>query len=239
MDGLSWAVEGLVYLIGPLLILLALSIISLLTYTFATIVLPMIQLKHAGSSLQYLYVGLHCSLVLFLFINTLFNYFLCVTTRHVGPKYDRVVRQLADASGILYPETPSQVALFRRDVEDRIVLRMRRRQARAMEQDAMAALPLVPNLLEGNTGSTTNGVTQRKVPPPQSTSSTTVKSSAPPKVRMWMLMGPFEWGYCGNTNQPKPPRSHYDHVSKQLVLNMDHYCPWMFNASKSGFARMS
>ena len=28
---------------------------------------------------------------------------------------------------------------------------------------------------------------------------------------------------------PKAPRSHFDHVTKKLVLNMDHYCPWMFN----------
>lgn len=57
-------------------------------------------------------------------------------------------------------------------------------------------------------------------------------SNAP--LRPWMLQGPFEWGYCGRTNQAKPPRSHYDHVTKVLVLNLDHYCPWMFNASKSG-----
>lgn len=25
------------------------------------------------------------------------------------------------------------------------------------------------------------------------------------------------------------PRAHYDHVTKKLVLNMDHFCPWMFN----------
>jgi palmitoyltransferase len=27
----------------------------------------------------------------------------------------------------------------------------------------------------------------------------------------------------------KPPRSHNDKVSKRLVLNMDHFCPWVFN----------
>jgi palmitoyltransferase len=44
------------------------------------------------------------------------------------------------------------------------------------------------------------------------------------------LTGPFEWGYCSNSHLPKPPRSHYDHVTKSLVLNLDHYCPWMFNS---------
>jgi palmitoyltransferase len=45
----------------------------------------------------------------------------------------------------------------------------------------------------------------------------------------WMNRGPFEWGWDYSTRTPKAPRAHYDHVSKKLVLNMDHYCPWMFN----------
>eukprot|EP00750_Incisomonas_marina_P032509 INCI9200.6.p1 GENE.INCI9200.6~~INCI9200.6.p1 ORF type:complete len:344 (-),score=28.62 INCI9200.6:450-1481(-) len=45
----------------------------------------------------------------------------------------------------------------------------------------------------------------------------------------WMHRGPFEWGVCRETNKPKPPRSHFDNVTNKLVLNMDHYCPWMFN----------
>jgi DHHC palmitoyltransferase len=53
--------------------------------------------------------------------------------------------------------------------------------------------------------------------------------------RAWMLQGPFEWGYCTHSNQAKPPRSHYDHVVKALVLNLDHYCPWMFNAGEFVF----
>ena len=45
----------------------------------------------------------------------------------------------------------------------------------------------------------------------------------------WIDRGPYEWGYCRYTRGPKAPRSHFDHVTKKLVLNMDHYCPWMFN----------
>lgn len=44
-----------------------------------------------------------------------------------------------------------------------------------------------------------------------------------------MNRGPYEWMYCHRTNAPKAPRAHYDHVTGQQVLNMDHYCPWMFN----------
>ena len=45
----------------------------------------------------------------------------------------------------------------------------------------------------------------------------------------WTLQGAREWGFCANSNQPKPPRAHFDYVTRSLVLNMDHYCPWMFN----------
>lgn len=50
----------------------------------------------------------------------------------------------------------------------------------------------------------------------------------------WIDRDPFEWGYCKYSQAPKAPRSHYDHVTRKLVLNMDHYCPWMFNVV--GFA---
>ena len=50
----------------------------------------------------------------------------------------------------------------------------------------------------------------------------------------WLERGPYEWGYCKQSRGPKAPRSHYDHVTRKLVLNMDHYCPWMFNCV--GFA---
>jgi palmitoyltransferase len=50
-----------------------------------------------------------------------------------------------------------------------------------------------------------------------------------PNTRDWLRRGPYEWSRCKNTGVPKPPRSHYCHVRKSIVLNMDHYCPWMFN----------
>ena len=57
-----------------------------------------------------------------------------------------------------------------------------------------------------------------------------VASPAPlPRLHHWQLLSPVEWGHCRHSSRPKPPRAHYDHVTKSLVLNMDHYCPWMFN----------
>eukprot|EP00632_Arachnochrysis_sp_CCMP2950_P008047 CAMPEP_0185716358 /NCGR_PEP_ID=MMETSP1164-20130828/42597_1 /TAXON_ID=1104430 /ORGANISM="Chrysoreinhardia sp, Strain CCMP2950" /LENGTH=441 /DNA_ID=CAMNT_0028383973 /DNA_START=91 /DNA_END=1416 /DNA_ORIENTATION=- len=52
---------------------------------------------------------------------------------------------------------------------------------------------------------------------------------AGPHRGSWIDRGPYEWGFCRYTHGPKAPRAHFDHVTKKLVLNMDHYCPWMFN----------
>jgi palmitoyltransferase len=230
-----------VYLIGPLLILLALFIISLLTYTFFTILLPMLRLKHADSSLSNVYLGLHCTWVVFLVVNILFNYALCVITQNKGSNYDKLVRELAEATDFPFPETPEELARYRRDYEDRMVLRMRCRQARHVDAAATASSETA-----GSTAGSTNGVTHRRTGATSPTGSALIAandqatSSAPksakastpaPHLRRWMIMTPFEWGYCMNSKQPKPPRSHYDHVTKTLVLNLDHYCPWMFNVS--------
>lgn len=40
----------------------------------------------------------------------------------------------------------------------------------------------------------------------------------------------MSWTMCPKTNLPKPPRAHFDSVTRQLVLNFDHFCPWLFNA---------
>jgi DHHC palmitoyltransferase len=56
------------------------------------------------------------------------------------------------------------------------------------------------------------------------------KGKKPPS---WLLLDPFEWGYCANTEQPRPPRTHYSYVVRTLVLNFDHYCPWIWNAGTS------
>mmetsp|Transcript_31372 Transcript_31372/g.50943 ORF Transcript_31372/g.50943 Transcript_31372/m.50943 type:complete len:239 (+) Transcript_31372:169-885(+) len=39
----------------------------------------------------------------------------------------------------------------------------------------------------------------------------------------------LEWRLCGRSGLIKPPRAHYDNVSGMIVLNMDHFCPWVAN----------
>lgn len=182
IDSASWIVEMVVYWLGPLLIALASSIIGLMLYAFMTVMLPMIVRKHAENQFGAVVIGLHCSLVLYLLVQIVFNYYCCVVQKHKGPLYDKIVRELADAMDFQYPETQESLASHKRDVSDLLKVRIQRQREEGM--------------------------------------------------RTWMLQGPFEWGYCSRSDQPKPPRSHYDHVVKALVLNLDHYCPWMFNAGK-------
>jgi palmitoyltransferase len=230
LDCIHYTVESFVYVIGPFLIVLALGIIGLLSYTFFHVVLPMLSRRHHSIAAPYRYLILtaHCLWVVFVLVNILFNYACCVLQKHVGPHYDRVVRELAIVTDFQYPETADDVANYRREFQDKMVLRMRRRRQREVE---------VTVNCEGNSGTNTEGngnATKRRLN--QSVSSENQQTVPTPTqqqpIRGWMLMGPFEWGFCSVSNQPKPPRSHYDHVSSNLVLNLDHYCPWMFNASK-------
>ena len=61
-----------------------------------------------------------------------------------------------------------------------------------------------------------------------------------PEVHQWIVgpgspggqSNPFvpnDWKVCQKTGRVKPRRSHYDNVSCRLVLNMDHFCPWVGN----------
>jgi DHHC palmitoyltransferase len=272
VDAAHTVLEYFVYFIGPLLIFLALAIISLLAYTFFTIILPMIYRKHIHSSFQYIIIVLHVIWVLFLLVNVLYNYLYCVLTKHSGVTYDTLVREFATVCHIQYPETPEQLQSYRKNYHSLMSLRMKCRQERYQQQQdrqqqqqeqqqsnahdgvlltegrssSMTTTPNGVNLAtattslnsNSNTSSTPHSITHTSAttttPTATATFMTKQQQSPPsnkqqPPIRLWTLMLPYEWGYCSSSHQPKPPRSHYDHVTKQLVLNLDHYCPWMFN----------
>ncbi|KAG7341462.1 DHHC palmitoyltransferase [Nitzschia inconspicua] len=237
-------IEKAVLILGPLLIAFASVIISGLSWTFFTILVPMMKQDYEHYPFGNLIMVAHVSFVLFLLTEIVFNYFMCVMTRNKGPSYDKVVRELAEVTGFDYPETPQDVQRFRRDINDIMMLRMRRRQARDEQlqqqlqeaEEGQAESPDNNNslTLDSPTKSDQNLVTQRKTKTtngsPNKTKTSAKQSPSPQVIRSWMIMAPDEWGFCTRSNQPKPPRSHYDHVTKTLVLCLDHYCPWMFNA---------
>jgi hypothetical protein len=198
-DGLSTLLEWFVYGIGPLLILLALSIMLELSYTFFYILLPMFHHKYLHSPFRSMILFIHCTIVTCILINILFNYACCVIQKHTGQLYNQVIQEYAALAEIALPSTPQELATYRRDLIERLSQRLKQ-----LESDTPAE-------------------TSPRTKPP----------------RAWMLLGPHEWGFCSQSQQVKPPRAHYDHVTKSLVLNLDHYCPWMFNASVSYFVLLS
>jgi len=307
ISGCSTLAETIVLLLGPLLILFASTIIIGLSWVFFTIYLPMMQFaldqQEASSLRRVIEIGANVGFVVFILVEIIFNYFMCVTTRNSGPfsSFDTVVRELAESTAFEYPNTPKEVARFRRNLDEKLMQRMREYQTRdADERERMRAhsrccdangkcsgksksksnssallslsnptntlgtgatmgstgqdanlLPLdqVPPGSGNSNGNGNSDVTLRKTTRQQQSKANSNNNSnnnnnnnnnsnnnsnnnmAPGRpIRMWMLLGPDEWGYCTKTKQPKPPRSHYDHVSKSLVLCLDHYCPWMFNA---------
>lgn len=210
-------IDGFLYWLGPVLILLASGIILGLTYTLYTVILP---LRCPGRNLVCVKGVLHGSFLGFIVFNVIFNYMLCVGTTNTGEKYDALVRELADATGFVYPENDEEVSNAKREYEDKI---LERRRARAMEQSAPPS---------STATSTTNprSVKRSNLSSLRNRSSNSVGHSMGQGPYGWMLLGAHEWGFCMKTHQPKPPRSHYDHVTGALIVNMDHYCPWMFNA---------
>jgi len=51
------------------------------------------------------------------------------------------------------------------------------------------------------------------------------------EMNSWLniIIPPDERVICDKSKFVKPDRSHFDNVSERLVLNMDHYCPWVGN----------
>jgi palmitoyltransferase len=223
-------VEYAVLVLGPLLITFAMAIIGGLSHTFFSVILPMLLQKYENIPGSFLIIGFHIAMVVFLVVEICFNYFMCVTTRNKGPNYDRVVRELAEATNFQYPETQQEVERFRREFDDKLTLRMQRRQSKAREEVQRSTDDETKNAeVNPEAANDSNSGVKKRKPQPSKKQIASSKVATNEKIRSWMMMAPDEWGYCNRSNQPKPPRAHYDHVSKTLVLCLDHYCPWMFN----------
>ena len=187
-------------------------------------------------------IGIFNTLIVTFFLyNILYNYYMCVTTSNSGPNYNIVVREIAKATNFAYPETNEELIQCKKDQEKKIYERMQRKRNELMKDRGTPIRPGEPS----QTATTANDdeesqqqqVSSQTSPLMATTSTSTTtkkKKEAPkplPRIHNWQLLSPTEWSYCRYSHQPKPPRSHYDHVTKSLILNMDHYCPWMFNES--------
>ena len=219
----------LMIFLGPLMVVLALGIIGLLSYAFFTIVLPML----AGPEGILGFKGLlHISIVAFILVNVLYNYYKCLTVQndHRSIEYQEVVRELALATGVQYPESDKEMETFRLEFDKKIKERSDENRGRAKESAQQVSNSNADKDSQ-NTGlrkrpSGTSASKEEAQPEPSKVSTPRMAKKTP----AWMLLGPEEWGWCNHSGLPKPPRSHYDSVTKSLVLNMDHYCPWTFNS---------
>lgn len=163
---------------------------------------------------KFIEIGGNVTFVVFILIEIIFNYFMCVTTRNNGPSYGKVVRELAESTNFDYPTSPQNLARFRHDFNDKMMLRMRRRQARDAERrqqqqhqhssccndgncsinDAAVATAATTTttttttLNDDNNGS--EKVTLRKTAKQQSNNATTTNGTVAPiqQIRSWMIM---------------------------------------------------
>ena len=233
------------YLLGPLLIFVTFGLLFSLSWTFWNILIPLKFQSYTStpSVLSQLFVG--CIL-----INIVFNYILCVRTKNHGTEeYEQVVRELARATGFEYPNTKEEMDIWFCNWRERILERSKQRRLQmrynlmskyGMDEEKASLLPRDGdgNANEAGVESLDNNQNQNSIEMTTTNQNqnetlknrkkeATPQPSPPvqPMGRSWMWLGPNEWSYCERSGLPKPPRSHYDHVTKGLVLNMDHYCP--------------
>lgn len=315
--------SSVLYLLGPILVVVTFSLLFCLSWTFWNVILPLRfgSYDHTRSPRALIHQGF----VVFVLINIIFNYIMCVITRngHKSQRYKTVVKELARATGFHYPETEEQISAWRKELHNTLILKTRQRileeryehrrecgllmledegtlqeggyhdgrldiesativdggvggsaaaatahnlnydgmqEARSLNHDISSSTPIDTHVLTGTTSSAsvssscvaTSVSTQHSsfikkrrngrgldAPPCLSEESSKPQSHQQFQSvhrsrswnhgRSWMTLGPYDWSYCIRSQLPKPPRSHYDHVTQSLVLNMDHYCPWMFN----------
>jgi hypothetical protein len=227
--------------VGPGLIMLATGLISGVMYWGVRFIVPMYG---APGSLAWC---LHSAMALFLGGNMLFNYAMCVCT-NAGSTDSAFYRKLvgqARATGAL-PHRPEDDVAFL-DPEYYAEHGRGAGTPAGVAGAAGAEAGVCGAAVGASGGGGGNRVTGAAAAggetllSPASADSDIRKRNAdtaashqsklkPQKSKGgWMNRGPYEWMYCHRTHAPKAPRAHYDHVTGQQVLNMDHYCPWMFN----------
>ena len=181
--------DSFFYLLGIFLICFATVIISGLTYAFFYVVLPMIQRANPNNPL---WVSLNVAFVAFLLINVVSNYFWCISSKNKGPLYETVVRELAEETGFVYPETPQDVLQYKTDFEEKMIFRMQRRQARRMQIAEQQQQLQEEQQQISSTSSETSGMTQRKMNGEGALATLPPAPQPALPARRWIIMGPYE-----------------------------------------------
>eukprot|EP00941_MAST-03F_sp_MAST-3F-sp1_P004014 g4014.t1 len=197
IDFAALILDWIIFIAGPCLISLATGLIAFVVYTGFGTLLPAKAAFLSWQWCAYVFTGI------FLVVNIIFNYFMCVTTNpgtHDSPAYLRLVDDARGCGKILNRHEEDSSCSGDGDEEEED----------DEDEDDSTRLTKRSGTNSGSSSISSSSRNDRK------------KGS-------WMDLAPDEWGWCKKCNMPKAPRSHYCHVTKKLVLNMDHYCPWMFN----------
>jgi len=244
------------YILGPILIVVVFGIIGVLTHTFYYVILPLMSPNGYWTPVALFHQAIVFFFIFNILFNYISC--VTTRNDKPVEKYDAVVKELALATGYEYPTTQEGIERWKNEYKE-MILNAARRKREYDRLNLMRRYDLADTLedesnvnkngsqnsaivgsknndtatLSTPASSSGNGkVIQRRVAPIQSRQNdvaTNNPTTSASNLRPWMLLGPNSWGYCEKSKLPKPPRSHFDYVTRSLVMNMDHYCPWMFN----------
>jgi len=116
MENMGSIMDIVMRFLGPFLILVASTIIYFLLYEFFYLVLPLLQ--HRRFSFWW---DIHVSIAIFLLVNVIYNYVLCVRCKHGGEKYHQVLVELARVTDYRLPETEEDLVDLERKYETKIM----------------------------------------------------------------------------------------------------------------------
>jgi hypothetical protein len=203
------------YFAGPMLISIA---TGLITYVMCYGIINVVPLYGDIFSLPWLF---HSFIAIFLGTNILFNYAACILVDAGSTNSMTYIKLIQEARAL------GDLPLDAKD--DHAFITGIHSNSNTTATEIVAETD--PSLRKRGDGMDSNfSPSSSSISPSLSLSKTVNNTNTNKGKGGWLDRGPYEWTWCNRTNQPKAPRSHYDSVTKKQILNMDHFCPWMFRA---------
>ncbi|CAM9451865.1 unnamed protein product [Ascophyllum nodosum] len=184
---------------GPLLLLFATGLISMVIGMYFRFILPA---SAAFGSIPYM---LHASWAIFLAFNVFFNYFHCAFT-HPGKPSSFLPQSVVQDSDEEETEDDEATEALSRPLVG--------------EGSSISRV----NVNNGNNGSGGNKNNGNNSDPAREVDRSIAAIAAGSRGT-----GLLRCGYCKKCQQLKPARAHHCHVCDRCIVNMDHHCPWMNN----------